>query len=138
MSDLTKQKVISCAHKLGQDYDPRVRDALSQAPEGSWREFSAFAGPRLESLTAWNKVVLLGDASHPLSGRQRLSPFIESLSKTAKLTCRAGAFGSGAAFALEDGWVLARAILHTGAQRRSLPQALAIFDEIRSPYYARM
>jgi salicylate hydroxylase len=60
--------------------------------------------------------VLLGDASHPLSG----------------------AFGSGAAFALEDGWILARAIEHAWATSQSLDKALAIFDHIRSPYYLRM
>ncbi|KAI9825928.1 MAG: hypothetical protein M1819_000447 [Sarea resinae] len=98
------------------DYDPRVRDALAQVPEGQWREFSAFAGPRLEKLTAWDKVVLIGDASHPLSG----------------------AFGSGAAFALEDGWILARAIEHTRSSREPLTNALEIFDTIRSPYYLRM
>jgi salicylate hydroxylase len=51
------------------DYDPRVREALSRVPEGNWKEFAAFAGPRLETLHAWDKVVLLGDASHPLSGQ---------------------------------------------------------------------
>jgi salicylate hydroxylase len=67
-------------------------------------------------LTGWNKIVLLGDASHPLSG----------------------AFGSGAAFALEDGWILARAIEHAWARSQSLDKALDIFDHIRSPYYLRM
>ncbi|OAL26876.1 hypothetical protein AYO20_09909 [Fonsecaea nubica] len=98
------------------EYDPRVRDVLALVPEGQWKEFSAFAGPRLEKLTAWDKVVLLGDASHPLSG----------------------AFGSGAAFALEDGWILARAIEYTRDAPKGLAQALAIFDAIRSPYYLRM
>jgi salicylate hydroxylase len=98
------------------DFDPRVREALSLVPEGDWREFSAFAGPRLEKLIAWRKVVLIGDASHPLSG----------------------AFGSGAAFAMEDSWVLARAIEHTRSEVNGLAKALEIFDEIRSPYYLRM
>jgi salicylate hydroxylase len=49
-----------------------------------------------------------------------------------------GAFGSGAAFALEDGWILARAIEYTRAHERPLREALEIFDEIRSPYYLRM
>ena len=49
-----------------------------------------------------------------------------------------GAFGSGAAFALEDGWILARAIEYTRARERPLSEALDIFDEIRSPYYLRM
>ncbi|KIW29466.1 uncharacterized protein PV07_05280 [Cladophialophora immunda] len=98
------------------EFDPRVRDVLSLVPEGQWKEFSAFAGPRLEKLTAWDKVVLLGDASHPLSG----------------------AFGSGAAFALEDGWILARAIEYTRDTPKGLAQAFEIFDAIRSPYYLRM
>jgi salicylate hydroxylase len=65
-----------------------------------------------------------------------------------------GAFGSGAAFALEDGWILARAIEYTttrpqptipenddGAQitkMQNIADALEIFNEIRSPYYHRM
>jgi salicylate hydroxylase len=86
-------------------------------PEGSWREFPAFAGPRLDKLTAWNgKVILIGDASHPLSG----------------------AFGSGAAFALEDAWILARSIEHSRSVGGGLSRALEIFDGVRSPYYARM
>ena len=64
--------------------------------------------------------MLIGDASHPLSG----------------------AFGSGAAFAMEDSWVLAKAIEHTRARylepAKGLEEALKIFDEIRSPYYLRM
>lgn len=55
-------------HMSPQEYDPRIRELLSKVPEGQWKEFSAFAGPRLEKLTGWDKVVLLGDASHPLSG----------------------------------------------------------------------
>ena len=51
------------------EYDPRVRDALSRVPQGLWKEFSAFSGPRLEKVTAWDKVVLIGDASHPLTGK---------------------------------------------------------------------
>jgi salicylate hydroxylase len=49
-----------------------------------------------------------------------------------------GAFGSGAAFALEDGWILARAIEHTRYSPNNLQAALEIFDQIRSPYYLRM
>lgn len=63
--------------------------------------------------------MLIGDASHPLSG----------------------AFGSGAAFALEDGWVLAKAIelaRKDGEEENLLKEAGEMFDEVRSPYYARM
>ena len=82
--------------------------------DGDWREFAAFAGPELSQLTAWdNQVVLVGDASHALSG----------------------AFGSGAAFAMEDGWILAEALRYF---RNDLSRALPLFDAIRVPYYSRM
>jgi salicylate hydroxylase len=55
-----------------QKFDQRIRDAVAVVPEGQWREFASFAGPRLETLTAWDKVVLIGDASHPLSGKNPL------------------------------------------------------------------
>nr|OQO20310.1 hypothetical protein B0A51_14190 [Rachicladosporium sp. CCFEE 5018] len=109
---VTNERVVS--HFT--DYDLQVRGAMAVAPEGTWKEFSAFAGARLDKRTAWDKVVLLGDASHPLSG----------------------AFGSGAAYALEDGWILARAIEYTRGSMHALRDALKIFDEIRSPYYLKM
>lgn len=96
------------------DYLPAVQEALRRIPDGAWREFAAFAGPELASLTAWGgKVVLVGDSSHALSG----------------------AFGSGAGFAMEDGWVVAQALRRYGNDGR---RALALFDRIRVPYYSRM
>lgn len=74
------------------------------------------AGPCLKDITAWNKIALIGDASHPLSG----------------------AFGSGAAFAMEDGWILARAIEYSVDSKTGLGDALEIFQRIRGPYYERM
>lgn len=50
------------------EYDPIVLEVLSRVPYGLWKEFSSFAGPRLEEVTAWDKVVLIDDASHPLAG----------------------------------------------------------------------
>jgi salicylate hydroxylase len=50
------------------EYDPRVRTALSRVPDGLWKEFSSFSGPRLEKVVASGKIVLIGDASHPLTG----------------------------------------------------------------------
>ncbi|EFX02212.1 FAD-binding monooxygenase [Grosmannia clavigera kw1407] len=97
-------------------FDKRVRDAIGTVPEGQWREFAGFAGPRLDAIVGWDKVVLIGDASHPLSG----------------------AFGSGATFAMEDAWILARALERTQQSPSQVRDALAIFDAIRSPYYARM
>lgn len=55
----------------------------------------------------------MGDSSHALSG----------------------AFGSGAGFAMEDGWVVAQALRRFGNDRG---RALALFDRIRVPYYSRM
>ena len=49
-----------------------------------------------------------------------------------------GAFGSGAAFALEDSWILARAFEHSQSDPEPIKKALEIFDSIRSPYYLRM
>ncbi|KAH6645913.1 hypothetical protein BKA67DRAFT_650586 [Truncatella angustata] len=96
------------------EYLPGIREALARVPQGNWREFAAFAGPELPQLTAWdNKIVLVGDSSHALSG----------------------AFGSGAGFAMEDGWVLAQAL---SLYRNDLSKALRLFDEIRLPYYAKM
>ncbi|KAI5363297.1 Putative FAD-binding domain, FAD/NAD(P)-binding domain superfamily [Septoria linicola] len=96
------------------EYLPEIREALRRVPQGGWKEFAAFAGPELDDLTNWNdKVVLVGDSSHALSG----------------------AFGSGAGFAMEDGWVLAQALK---ANRNDVHKALPLFNKIRLPYYSRM
>ncbi|CAH0000131.1 unnamed protein product [Clonostachys byssicola] len=108
----TNEKVASRVEK----FDQRIRDAVAVVPEGQWREFASFAGPRLETLTAWDKVVLIGDASHPLSG----------------------AFGSGATFAMEDGWILAQALQYTKGSPHQIRDALEIFEQIRAPYYEKM
>ena len=87
---------------------------MARVPQDGWLEFAAFAGPELADLTSWdNKVVLVGDASHALSG----------------------AFGSGAGFAMEDGWILAQAL---ALFNNDLSRALPLFNEIRLPYYSRM
>ncbi|KAL2822664.1 hypothetical protein BJX63DRAFT_427220 [Aspergillus granulosus] len=121
----TNEKILS---RTG-DYDPRIQAVLRAVPEGSWREFAMVAGPCLAEITAWDKVALIGDASHPLSG----------------------AFGSGAAFAMEDGWILARALeleysrngggnsTNSGIDTATtIRNALRIFQRIRGPYYERM
>ncbi|OAL56510.1 putative monooxygenase [Pyrenochaeta sp. DS3sAY3a] len=94
-------------------YLPDIQVALSRVPTGLWREFAAFAGPEMKSLSNWNKIVLVGDSSHALSG----------------------AFGSGAGFAMEDGWILAKSLERFGTE---LSPALALFNAIRLPYYSRM
>lgn len=106
--------ILRRVYKRSQDYLPEIQQALKKIPKGEWREFAAFAGPELDQLTNWDsKVVLVGDSSHALSG----------------------AFGSGAGFAMEDGWIIAQALQHTGNDRR---KALDLFNRIRVPYYHRM
>ncbi|KAF1353211.1 hypothetical protein BDV97DRAFT_309611, partial [Delphinella strobiligena] len=107
---------VSNAYLLtkSQEYLPQIKEVLTRVADGDWREFAAFAGPELSQLTAWdNQIVLVGDASHALSG----------------------AFGSGAGFAMEDGWILARALQYF---QNDLSRALPLFDAIRLPYYSRM
>ncbi|KAL2845264.1 hypothetical protein BJY01DRAFT_263665 [Aspergillus pseudoustus] len=112
----TNEKILA---RTG-EYDPRIQQVLRAVPEGEWREFAMVAGPCLAEITAWDKVALIGDASHPLSG----------------------AFGSGAAFAMEDGWILARALeveySRTSSTAIAIKNALEIFQRIRGPYYERM
>ncbi|KAJ6105056.1 hypothetical protein N7486_003745 [Penicillium sp. IBT 16267x] len=108
----TKEKVASRVST----FDQRVRDAVDAVQDGEWGEFATFAGPRLSKITGWDKIALIGDASHPLSG----------------------AFGSGATFAMEDGWILAQALEHAHVASHPVKEALQIFNVIRSPYYARM
>ena len=111
----TQRRVFSALTMLTKEYIPPIREALARVPAGGWREFAAFAGPELGTLTAWGqRVVLVGDSSHALSG----------------------AFGSGAGFAMEDGWVLAQALALCRRDRRR--RALDLFAAVRLPYYARM
>ncbi|KIW13587.1 hypothetical protein PV08_08776 [Exophiala spinifera] len=98
------------------NFDPRVQAAIASVQEGQWREFALFTGPCLEAITAWNKVALVGDASHPLSG----------------------GFGTGSAFAMEDAWILAQALEYACDSPEPVKDALKIFDGIRSPYYRRI
>lgn len=51
-----------------QDFTPEIQEAIALVPEGTWREFSAFSGPRLEHVIDNGDTVLIGDASHPLLG----------------------------------------------------------------------
>ncbi|KAL2130093.1 hypothetical protein VTI74DRAFT_6914 [Chaetomium olivicolor] len=74
------------------DCDSRLVEVFKQVPEGNWTEFAAYAGPVPDSLVAWDKLVLVGDSSHPSA------------------VAASGGFGSGSAFAMEDSWTLARAI----------------------------
>ncbi|KAK0710625.1 hypothetical protein B0H67DRAFT_646067 [Lasiosphaeris hirsuta] len=104
------------------DVDPRLAEAFKQVPEGSWREFASFEGPVVDSLAAWGKLALVGDASHP----------------------SAGGFGAGSSFAMEDSWVLARTIEYARSTSASakpsdiVREALDTFNAVRRPFYQAM
>ncbi|EIW72956.1 hypothetical protein TREMEDRAFT_59115 [Tremella mesenterica DSM 1558] len=89
--------------------------AIISIPE-TWLEFSMFGGPRLERVIEGEKIALVGDASHPLSG----------------------AFGAGAAFAFEDAYILFSAIQHAWDNGQTLSEALENFDSVRAPFYERI
>ncbi|KAL1759571.1 hypothetical protein FB107DRAFT_287573 [Schizophyllum commune] len=94
-----------------QHFSPLLREVID-APD-DWLEFAMFGGPRLESIIHNNRIVLVGDASHPLSG----------------------AFGSGAAFAFEDAYALKHAIDFAQSHGQDLEYALQLFDSVRAPRY---
>lgn len=51
-----------------QAFSPEIREAIDRVPEGTWKEFSAFSGPRLQRVIANGNTAIIGDASHPLLG----------------------------------------------------------------------
>ncbi|POS77046.1 hypothetical protein DHEL01_v204563 [Diaporthe helianthi] len=102
-------------------FSSEIREAIDQVPEGTWKEFSAFSGPRLQRVVANGNTGIIGDASHPLLG----------------------ALGTGAGFAMEDGWLLAQMLefyvnRHQNDKVRAVQESLDFFDATRSPYYHRI
>ncbi|KAL2820776.1 hypothetical protein BJX63DRAFT_418392 [Aspergillus granulosus] len=96
------------------DFGPLVQQIIGLATDV--QRFALFAGPRLESVVSRGSIALIGDASHPLSG----------------------AFGAGAAFALEDSYVLTRAVAWAKERGHSLSRGLDLYDRVRSPHYKAM
>ncbi|KAH7026691.1 uncharacterized protein B0I36DRAFT_249546 [Microdochium trichocladiopsis] len=108
---------------LAAEYDEfcqPVREVIKLAAEASGdnitQEFALFSGPRLDSVVAFGTLALIGDASHPLSG----------------------AFGAGAAFALEDVYALTQCVDFAWRNDASLESALKLYDEIRTPHYRNL
>ncbi|KAK7429867.1 hypothetical protein QQZ08_003486 [Neonectria magnoliae] len=97
-----------------QEYCEPVQQLLSLVSRV--KRFDYFGGRRLQSVVKHGSVALIGDASHPLSG----------------------AFGAGAAFALEDAHTLAGALLWAASSKRDLADALRLFDSVRSPYHSAL
>ncbi|KAF4448733.1 salicylate hydroxylase [Fusarium austroafricanum] len=96
------------------EYCEPVQQLLSLVKQVKRYDF--FSGQRLSSVVSRGAVALIGDAAHPLSG----------------------AFGAGAAFALEDSHVLGGALKWASSTGRGLDDALQLLDSVRSPHYARL
>ncbi|KAI3542638.1 hypothetical protein CSPX01_06843 [Colletotrichum filicis] len=106
-------------HHLLHEYDDfcePIRQILRIAAEGDTQEFALFSGPHLEHVTCSGNIAFVGDASHAMLGN----------------------FGSGAGFALEDVYTLGRTLEWASSAGKTLPEALNLFDRIRSPYYERL
>ncbi|KAJ1712318.1 hypothetical protein CA14_007629 [Aspergillus flavus] len=99
---------------LYKEFAPIIQEVLSKI--GEVKKFPLFAGPRLSKVISHGSIALIGDASHPLSG----------------------AFGAGAGFALEDVYVLARAVQWAHERDFPLSDALTLYDRVRSPHYKDM
>ncbi|KAM6507144.1 Sugar (and other) transporter [Fusarium falciforme] len=93
-----------------------IRSAVISFAFPEHSRFDYFGGTRLHSVIKHGSITLIGDASHPLSG----------------------AFGAGAAFALEDAHTLAGALHWAASSTRNLQDALKLFDTVRSPYYSAL
>ncbi|KAM0540893.1 hypothetical protein ACHAPJ_013459 [Fusarium lateritium] len=97
--------------RLFQEYCEPVQQLLSLVTQV--KRFDYFGGSRLPSIVNHGSVALIGDAAHPLSG----------------------AFGAGAAFALEDAHALAGALCLAASSSADLEYTLRLFDNTRSPHY---
>ncbi|KAF2805842.1 salicylate hydroxylase [Mytilinidion resinicola] len=95
------------------DFHKPVREVLKLAEKV--QQYALFAGPRLPKVHS-GAIALIGDASHPLSG----------------------AFGNGAGFALEDAYVVSQSLLWAHERNKAIPEALQLFDRVRSPHYERL
>ncbi|GAT24923.1 monoxygenase [Aspergillus luchuensis] len=90
------------------DFSPALQSVLDKIKVV--KKFALFSGPRLSSVISHGSIALVGDASHR----------------------------AGAGFALEDVYVLTRAV--KWAHERGLPiqDGLELFDGVRAPHYAAM
>lgn len=106
-------------HTVLHEYDDfcfPIRQILLLACRGKTQAFALFSGPRLKTIISQGNIAFVGDASHPLLGN----------------------FGSGAGFALEDVYTLARTLDWACLRQRPVVDALEMFDSIRSPHYERL
>ncbi|CAG9945159.1 unnamed protein product [Clonostachys rosea f. rosea IK726] len=106
-------------HELLKEYDDfclPVRQILQLAAKGQTQEFDMFSSRRLDSVISRGCIAFIGDAAHPMLGN----------------------FGSGAAFALQDVYTLAKVLEWSMQRSIALSGALIKFDSIRSPFYQRL
>ncbi|PYH95587.1 FAD/NAD(P)-binding domain-containing protein [Aspergillus ellipticus CBS 707.79] len=96
------------------DFSPMLQSVLDKIK--IVKKFALFSGPRLSRVISHGRIALIGDASHPLSG----------------------AFGAGAGFALEDVYVLTRAVKWAHGRGLPISEGLELFDKVRAPHYADM
>jgi salicylate hydroxylase len=61
---------------------------------------------------------------------------MHDMGDVADATALSGAFGSGAAFAFEDAYVLAAALQDAHTRSKTVASALEAYDEVRIPRYA--
>ncbi|KAK4688630.1 hypothetical protein P7C73_g1471, partial [Tremellales sp. Uapishka_1] len=87
---ITKDKKFSwgvpCTNERVADhfrnFTPEIREAIDKVPKGTWKEFSAFSGPRLGSVVASGNIALIGDASHPLLVSLIFNPLSQATTST--------------------------------------------------------
>ncbi|CAH0043788.1 unnamed protein product [Clonostachys solani] len=99
-----------------EDFCLPVRQILQLAAKGQTQEFDMFSSRRLDSVISHGCIAFIGDAAHPMLGN----------------------FGSGAAFALQDVYTLAKVLESSMQRSMALSDALIKFDSIRSPFYQRL
>lgn len=102
-------------HKFD-DFCMEVRNVLQLAAEGETQEFALLSGPPLHSMTKGKNIAFIGDAAHAFCGN----------------------FGAGTGFALEDVYTLGSCLAWAHHCEQSPARGLELYDQIRSPHYARL
>lgn len=102
-------------HKFD-DFCVEVRTVLQLAAEGETQEFALLSGPPLHSMTKGKNIAFIGDAAHAFCGN----------------------FGAGTGFALEDVYTLGSCLAWAHRYAQSPAKGLKLYDQIRSPHYARL
>lgn len=108
-------RLLDLLHEFD-DFCVQVRNILQLAAEGETQEFALLSGPPLHSMTKGKNIAFIGDAAHAFCGN----------------------FGAGTGFALEDVYTLGSCLAWAHHCEHSPAKALGLYDQIRSPHYARL